>query len=148
MSVLAILFDVVKRWLLQLLFRQGFTSTAGGVTQGMSVVDAKPVAPSGQLVESALLVPFVDITEPLQSSGFEVPVVNTLVIEADAKAVVFQVLLVPVDIYVVDDGGVESLFHILRNRCESGVCGVFGKFVSVVLEVEERVEISKIGVIE
>lgn len=114
----------------------------------MSVVDAKPVAPSCQLVECALLVPLVDITEPLRSSSFEVLVVNNLVIETDAKAVVLQVLLVPVDIDVVDDGGVESLFHVLRNRCESGVCGVFGKFVSVVLEVEERLEISKIGVID
>jgi hypothetical protein len=122
-------------------------ATAGGIAPGQAGVNAEEVAPAGEFVEGTLLIALADVALDVSPGTNEVVIVVCLMVDADAEAVVVEVLHAPVDVSVLEDGLAEGRAQVGGNGCQFVIAGVGGQFVGIVLEVEEWVDIAFLGVI-
>ena len=129
------------------LFSNWSAATAGRIAPGQAGVDAKEIAPAGEFVEGTLLVALADIALNGIPSTNEVVIIVILMVEADAETVVVEVLHAPVDVGVLEDGLAEGHAQVGGNGCQFGIARVGGQLVSIVLEVEERMDIAFLGVV-
>lgn len=122
-------------------------ATAGRIAPRLGVVDAEEIAPASEFVEGTLLIALANVALNGFPVSNEVVVVVCLMVEADAEAVVVEVLHAPVDVSILENGFAEGIAQVGGNGCQFAVARVGGQLIGIVLEVEEWMDIAFLGII-